>query len=147
MINKALAGSREPAAYWPALTFASGDRSTIGNTCRIKSNMRGFDPLADRFAMIEDPADENQDRRNVARTRVRRNAKIIVPRRSPIIHCTVQNITDGGACLKVANTYGVPETFELTFEHGRTRRACRVVWRTADEVGVAFEDAGEQRAG
>ena len=81
------------------------------------------------------------DRRNVTRTRVLRGAKIIVPRRSPVIHCTVQNITSGGACLKLANTYGMPETFELTFEHGRTRRACRVVWRTDDALGVAFEEA------
>jgi hypothetical protein len=81
------------------------------------------------------------DRRNVKRTRVLRSAKIIVPRRSPVIHCTVQNITDGGACLKVANTYGVPQTFDLTFEHGRTRRACRVVWRTNNELGVAFAGA------
>ena len=50
------------------------------------------------------------------------------------------HLTDGGACLKVANTYGLPETFELTFEHGRTRRACRVVWRTSDMVGVTFQD-------
>jgi hypothetical protein len=84
------------------------------------------------------------DRRALQRTRVLRNAKIIVPRRSPVIHCTVQNLTSGGACLKMANTYGVPETFDLTFEHGRTRRACRVVWRTADELGVAFENT--QRA-
>jgi len=83
------------------------------------------------------------DRRNVKRTRVLRSAKIIVPRRSPVIHCTVQNITSGGACLKLANTYGVPDTFELTFEHGRTRRACRVAWRTSDQLGVAFE--GEER--
>jgi hypothetical protein len=82
-----------------------------------------------------------EDRRNVKRTRVLRSAKIIVPRRSPVIHCTVQNITDGGACLKVANTYGVPQTFDLTFEHGRTRRACRVVWRTNNELGVAFAGA------
>ncbi|HWX85426.1 MAG TPA: PilZ domain-containing protein [Xanthobacteraceae bacterium] len=83
------------------------------------------------------------DRRNVTRTRVLRSAKIIVPRRSPVIHCTVQNITSGGACLKLANTYGVPDTFDLTFEHGRTRRACRVAWRTADMLGVAF--VGEER--
>ena len=84
--------------------------------------------------------DEDEDeRRNVTRTRISRNAKIIAPRRTSVIHCTVQNITSGGACLKVANTYGMPDTFELTFEHGRTRRACRVVWRTADELGVAFE--------
>ncbi|HEX4407975.1 MAG TPA: PilZ domain-containing protein [Xanthobacteraceae bacterium] len=92
--------------------------------------------------------DRDRDRRRVQRTRVSRSAKIIVPRRSPVIHCTVQNITSTGACLKVANTFGLPETFELTFEAGRTRRACRVVWRTTDTVGVAFvgEDTKAQSA-
>jgi hypothetical protein len=82
----------------------------------------------------------DEDRRDVQRTRVLRNAKIIVPRKSPVISCTVQNITSGGACLKLAHTFGVPDTFELTFEHGRTRRACRVVWRTNDKLGVSFAD-------
>ena len=83
----------------------------------------------------------DDERRVRKRTRVLRCAKIIVPRRSPVIHCTVQNITSGGACLKLANTFGVPETFDLTFEHGRTRRPCRVVWRTSDKLGVMFEPA------
>jgi hypothetical protein len=86
--------------------------------------------------------DDDRDRRNVTRTRISRSAKIIAPQRSQVIHCTVQNITNGGACLKVANTCGMPGTFELTFEQGRTRRACRVVWWTNDEIGVAFEDEG-----
>jgi len=81
----------------------------------------------------------DDDRRVLQRTRVLRCAKIIVPSRTPFIHCTVQNITNGGACLKVANTFGVPETFELTFEHGRTRRFCRVTWRANDMLGVMFE--------
>ena len=84
------------------------------------------------------------ERRTRKRTRVLRSAKIIVPRRSPVIHCTVQNITGGGARLKLANTSGLPETFDLTFEHGRTRRPCRVVWRTDNELGVSFEQV--QRA-
>jgi ribosomal protein S1 len=84
---------------------------------------------------------DDKERRDVTRTRVSRSAKIIPPRRGSMIHCTVQNITSSGACLKLANTYGLPETFELTFEQGRTRRACRVVWRTDDELGVAFEEA------
>jgi hypothetical protein len=92
-----------------------------------------------RAVMNADDEAGDKDRRSVRRTKVLRNAKIIVPRRSPVIHCTVQNITSGGACLKLANTYGVPETFELTFELGRTRRACRVIWRTDDKLGVAFE--------
>ncbi len=81
------------------------------------------------------------ERRAVKRTRVLRSAKIIVPRRAPVIHCTVHNITSGGACLKLANTYGLPATFDLTFEHGRTRRGCRVVWRTDDKLGVMFESS------
>src|SRR5579863_2822211 len=85
-----------------------------------------------------DDAEDGADRRDVQRTKVLRNAKIIAPRRASVIHCTVQNITSGGACLKLANTYGVPESFELTFEHGRTRRPCRVIWRTPDLLGVAF---------
>jgi hypothetical protein len=90
--------------------------------------------------MKPDPRDESKDRRTIGRTRVLRNAKIIVPRRTSMIHCTVQNLTGGGACLKLANTYGLPESFDLTFEHGRTRRACRVVWRTGDLLGVTFVD-------
>ena len=90
--------------------------------------------------MTDDSKDDRgKDRRGVQRTKVLRSAKIIVPRRSPVIHCTVQNITSGGACLKLANTFGVPATFDLTFEHGRTRRACRVIWRTADKLGVTFK--------
>jgi hypothetical protein len=81
------------------------------------------------------------ERRALKRTCVSRNAKIIVPRRSPVIFCTVENITGGGACLKLASTFGVPEIFDLTFEHGRTRRLCRVVWRTNNKLGVAFGSA------
>jgi PilZ domain len=79
------------------------------------------------------------ERRALQRTRVLRGAKIIVACQSPLIHCTVHNITSGGACLQVADAVGMPQTFELTFEQGRTRRVCRVVWRTHDRLGVAFE--------
>ena len=70
---------------------------------------------------------DDDNRRSVQRTRIMRNAKIIAANRASIVHCTVQDITSGGACLKLANTYGLLMTFELTFEHGRTRRLCRVV--------------------
>jgi hypothetical protein len=99
--------------------------------------------IADRDREDED---KKKERRALKRTRVQRSAKIIVPRRSPVIHCTVQNLTGAGACLKLANTFGLPETFDLTFEHGRTRRACRVIWRTNDKLGVAFEDADKAAA-
>jgi hypothetical protein len=95
----------------------------------------------------KDDAINATDRRVLKRTRVRRNAKIIVPRRSPVICCTVENLTGAGACLRLASTFGVPETFDLTFEHGRTRRSCRVIWRTADKLGVTFAAAEQAKAG
>jgi hypothetical protein len=81
------------------------------------------------------------ERRDVKRTRIARSATLIVPPRSPVIHSNVQDHPSGSACMHRADTYGVPQTFELTFEHGRTRRACRIVWRTHDKLGVAFEEA------
>jgi hypothetical protein len=38
----------------------------------------------------------------------------------------------------VANTCRLPDSFELTFERGRTRRLCRVIWRTQTRLGVCF---------
>jgi hypothetical protein len=86
-----------------------------------------------------------EDRRSVQRTRVQRNAKIIVSRRpfngaSSAIHCTLQDLTSHGAQIALASTFRLPDTFELTFD-GRSRRTCRVVWRTATRFGVAFEEA------
>ena len=78
------------------------------------------------------------ERRALQRTRVMRDARIIVPRDPPAIDCTVEDITSAGACLKLAATSGLPERFDLTFD-GRTHRHCRVVWRTADKFGGTFE--------
>jgi hypothetical protein len=39
-----------------------------------------------------DDEEDGADRRDVQRTKVLRNAKIIAPRRASVIYCTVQNI-------------------------------------------------------
>jgi hypothetical protein len=121
----------------------------VGDSNALRTGSNAATPIDEKDLVGKGAAnkdsDGNGDRRGVQRTKVLRSAKIIVPRRSPVIHCTVQNLTDVGACLKVANTFGVPATFDLTFEHGRTRRACRVVWRTHDKLGVTFAD-GEKIA-
>jgi hypothetical protein len=122
------------------LTFYARNRSAIRKTCALQHTLALEPaPLRKQRRVMNDDNDDNE-RRDVTRTRMSRSAKIIPPRHGSMIHCTVQNITSSGACLKLANTYGLPETFELTFEQGRTRRACRVVWRTVDQIGVAFED-------
>jgi len=87
-----------------------------------------------------------KERRSFRRTTVWRNAKIILSHRSPVVSCTVKDLTGHGACLSVASTYRLPEEFELTFEHGRDRRRCYVKWRTHNRLGVSFDAAVEQPA-
>ncbi len=82
------------------------------------------------------------ERRSVARTRVRRNAEIVVPQGAAAVakvQCTLQDLTNRGACLSLASTYRVPDTFELTFDGGRSHRPCWVRWRTGERLGVSFE--------
>ena len=87
------------------------------------------------------------ERRDVARTRIRRNAEIVVIRRgATTMQCTLQDLTSTGACLTLASTYQVPDTFELTFDRGRSRRPCWVKWRTDDKLGVSFEKPLEHAA-
>ena len=83
------------------------------------------------------------ERRSVARTRIRRNAEIVLSRRATApaatMPCTLRDVTSVGACLSVAPTDRVPDTFQLTLDRGRSLRSCRVRWRSADRLGVSFE--------
>ena len=79
------------------------------------------------------------ERRYVSRVRVARSAKIIVAAEAPLVPCALHDLTAQGARLSLKGAKDLPECFELTFDHGRSRRACRVVWRIGDDLGVAFE--------
>lgn len=82
------------------------------------------------------------ERRAVARTRVRRNAEIVLSRRpsaAATLPCLLRDLTSIGACLSVAGPDRVPDTFELTLDRGRSLRPCRVRWRSGDRMGVSFE--------
>ena len=80
------------------------------------------------------------ERRYVPRVRVARNVKIIVAAESPLVEGTLHDLTASGARLSVARPGTLPDRFDLTFDHGRSCRPCRVVWRTVNQVGVAFEN-------
>lgn len=83
---------------------------------------------------MEKPA---QERRMVARRRVLKGAYISFKGRGAAIDCTVRNLSDGGACLKVESPIGIPDTFELALDPASIRH-CRVTWRKARQIGVEF---------
>ena len=80
-----------------------------------------------------------QDRRRVQRTRVVKGAKIILNNHSSLFDCTVLNLTNLGLSLHVPSTLGIPNSFAVSFDHVRSSRRCRVIWRTEHKLGVSFE--------
>jgi hypothetical protein len=82
------------------------------------------------------------ERRTAARTRVLRNAAIILNDRGAVLHCTLLDLNKCGARISLGSTYRISEDFELTFDNARTRRKCRVMWRTDTQLGVSFAQPG-----
>jgi|ERR1700692_434924 hypothetical protein len=77
---------------------------------------------------------ENQ--RESARLRMLKSGKIMLGKAS--VPCTVRNLSDGGACLQVQSTYGLPSAFEFILDD-RPPRPCKVVWLDATTVRVQFQ--------
>jgi hypothetical protein len=65
-------------------------------------------------------------------------AKIVIDGKAPSRSCLVRNLSEGGACLQMTSTAGLPPAFTLVFET-TTSRTCQVVWRTDTQLGVSFK--------
>ncbi len=52
--------------------------------------------------------------------------------------CTVVEISEGGAKLKIEDPQFVRPHFQLKFERASPGRACKVVWKKGDVFGIEF---------
>jgi hypothetical protein len=50
----------------------------------------------------------------------------------------VHNMSSEGACLVVSQSFDLPEHVEVILSNGLARIPARVVWRSADRLGVKF---------
>ena len=55
------------------------------------------------------------------------------------MNCLVRNISISGAALDVSNPLDIPERFDLVFKADGTHIPCHVIWRQAEQIGVAFD--------
>jgi hypothetical protein len=84
------------------------------------------------------PAGENEERRKLSRHRTLKAGTISFNRDSGF-DCRVRNLSPIGACLEVASQVGIPDDFVLVIASDHLQQNCRVIWRTATRLGVAFE--------
>jgi len=80
------------------------------------------------------------ERRTSLRKRVIQSGTILTPDGNSVFNCIVRNRNADGASLEIPNTIGLPATFKLAIGTEQPR-ACRVVWRRLNRIGVQF-DAG-----
>jgi hypothetical protein len=68
-------------------------------------------------------------------------AAIVIAPESPVIKCTVIDISESGAGLSIrmGTTVGIPDTFDLVIEGDPKKYVCRVVWKQAYKIGVEFK--------
>jgi hypothetical protein len=79
-----------------------------------------------------------RDRRAIGRTRINRSAMLFFHGGVGVSPCCVRDVTNSGAGVRLEQLKVLPVEFDLSFDNFRTVRECRLVWRDADFVGVAF---------
>jgi hypothetical protein len=77
------------------------------------------------------------ERRAVPRRRVLKAGAIAYDGGGTI--CTVRNLSPNGARIDLANPLGLPSSFTLVIRTDNIMRRCRPIWRSGNQLGVAFE--------
>ncbi|MBV9347580.1 MAG: PilZ domain-containing protein [Pseudolabrys sp.] len=79
------------------------------------------------------------DKRKAPRRAMRYTAWIALEK-DQLRGCALSDISDTGCRLDVEDGNALPEQFMLLLSRrGFPKRHCRIVWRAADQVGVAFD--------
>jgi hypothetical protein len=79
------------------------------------------------------------ERRSIGRTKIAKSALLFFIGQTGVRSCGVADITNVGARIRTQDLPALPLNFELSFDHFRTARKCRLIWRDGDFVGAAFE--------
>ena len=74
------------------------------------------------------------------RQSVRRNSDAVGTIYDSVAHipCRLENISDGGACVRLAGDATLPPRFVLIVPSKKLERSCFLVWRDHGRIGVQF---------
>ena len=73
-----------------------------------------------------------------ARRRTNQPAWITVDGGFAARQCTVIDISEGGARLRVEDPQFVKQQFQLNLDRTSPGRACKVAWKKGDVIGIEF---------
>jgi hypothetical protein len=79
------------------------------------------------------------DRRSIGRTKISKGALLFFSEKTGVHSCTVRDITNLGAGVRIQDLKVVPLDFALSFDNFRSVHMCLLIWRQGDFLGVAFK--------
>ena len=90
--------------------------------------------------MIIQEIDEHNlfERRSIGRTKIAKGALLFFDQGVGVLSCTVRDITNRGAGIRVQSLKVLPLEFELSFDNFHSARTCNLIWRHSDFLGVTF---------
>ena len=81
----------------------------------------------------------SRERRAVERKRIYQDALLAIPRLRNIHSCSLRDLSDSGAGLRLNNLPLLPTQFNLSLDGFRTTLACRLIWRDGAFAGLEFQ--------
>jgi hypothetical protein len=79
------------------------------------------------------------EKRKHGRRVIRYPAQIDAGTGAPLRECTLFDVSEDGAQIRIGQSQDLPDEFTLVQSHdGSARRRCTVMWRAGERIGVSF---------
>jgi len=112
---------------------------------RLFSDYPGEDEDEDRRRFQADgfPSRTAETRRRAPRRRVLLSAIIVDLDVDGFVRCRLENVSDGGACLKLSERRFLPSTFWLVATTSGYAYKAKIAWRCDYRLGVTLGEPGD----
>ena len=95
-------------------------------------------------------AQESKNQRRSQRRRVLKEGKLIFGKAHSVVDCIIDNVSEGGAHVRITSSHGVPQDFYLVEANRGIIHKAEVAWRTTTGIGLKIlgplEDAAAREA-
>jgi hypothetical protein len=106
-------------------------------------------PVAPAEPLTQSPKSSPNHRR-APRRRVLKDGKVIFGMGHSVVDCTIDNVSDGGAHIRINSSHGVPEEFYLVETTRQVIHRAAVAWRSTTGLGLRLlgpiEDVAQREA-
>jgi hypothetical protein len=88
--------------------------------------------------LLDEMADDPDDRREFVRAWVYRTALLSIPGQITAQPCSVRDFSVKGASIRLNGITLLPLEFQISFDGFRSFEPCRLIWRDGDFAGLLF---------